>query len=131
MYCDIKDCIIFGTPNGNLITVEIESYRDAPLLYVYMYRNLRILDKTCLPSDSTDTFDEHRASALNFTFDCGGCLLGNRKTVSLIMRNEGSNALFFFMTEEEWYLNDVTVRYIKKCGETKRTWNCTLTMYLC
>lgn len=110
LYRDVDDTVVLASNNGQLITINLKSRRDVPVLRVYTLKNIRTLTETAIPSESTELFDNTRASALNFTIDCGSCLLGNQINLNLILKNEGARARFFFITEEEWYFGDVNVQ---------------------
>lgn len=87
--------------------------RQPPALQTFVCRDVEyFLDKveeSSVPCGRV--FDDSRASALNYTFDCGLCLMGERNRLSLVVRNEGGKGLFFLMTEDEWYFGDVQVSW--------------------
>lgn len=114
IYLDIEDTVTFTSCMGNDVNVNLVSYRRPPVLRVYMFKNTDKFSINCVETASVESFDDARASALNYTFDCGNCLLGNRNKLSLIVKNEGSNADFFFITEEEWYSDSVNVSILKE-----------------
>lgn len=109
VYKDTKDTVSFKCCGGQTIAVDLTSWREPPHLQVFVYEDASyLLDR--LERDSFEkSFDDTRASALNYTFDCGSCLLGDRKSISLIVWNEGGKASFFLVTENDWYLQNVQV----------------------
>lgn len=109
IYRDVRDTISFGTYTGADVNVHLVSSREAPLLRIYMFNFANKLDKECPSTVWSEYLDSARACALNYTFDCGNCLLGNHNQVSLIIKNEGSAGRFFFITEQDWYSDIVNV----------------------
>lgn len=84
--------------------------RQPPALQAFVCRDVDyFLGKVEEGNSCQRFFDDSRASALNYTFDCGLCLLGQRNRMSLVVRNEGGWGAFFLMMEDEWYFGDVQV----------------------
>lgn len=111
VYRDVQDSVSFKTYGGQTIEVKIISSRELPALQAFVCNNIDgFLEKADTGSSHTRLFDDSRASALNYTIDCGPCLLGNRNRKNLLIRNEGGKGEFFLMTEYDWYFGDVKVR---------------------
>lgn len=109
-YQDVEDFILFQTYAGQIIQVKLKCTRQPPALQVFICKEVdHFLNKVETSSSCENLFDDRRASALNYTFDCGLCLLGEKNTMSMLMRNEGGKGTFFIMTEDEWYFGDVKV----------------------
>lgn len=108
-YNDIHDTITFKTYGGQTLVVELLCVREAPALQAFVCRDVEYFLGKVEGNSCQRFFDDSRASALNYTFDCGLCLLGERNRMSLVVRNEGGWGAFFLMTEDEWYFGDVQV----------------------
>lgn len=106
VYMDVRDTVSFNTHMGQVVVVKLASYRDAPILRIFVFN---IAEE--FPEKLPEHFEEARANAVNFTFDCGNCLLGYRNTFSVVIANEGKRGTFFVMTEDDWYFSNVKVFY--------------------
>lgn len=110
MYRDVQDAVVFKTYRGQTVEVKIMSFREPPALQAFVCKDVdNFLNKVDASTSCTKMFDNSRASALNYTFDCGYCLLGERSNMNLLIRNEGGNGSFFLMTEDDWYFGNVEV----------------------
>lgn len=111
VYKDLEDLVSFKTYGGQTLEVRILCTREPPALQTFICKDIdSFLNKVDSSSSSTKLFDDSRASALNYTFDCGPCLLGDKNKTSMLIRNEGGRGSFFLMTEDDWYFGDVKVK---------------------
>lgn len=97
IYINHTDFLKFKARKGPVCILPISTFRDSPKLSCYVYHTLSVemtRPNTC--------FSNRRCTALNFTIDCGTCLLGNNNFVTLVLKNEGQRGKFFITTEEEW-----------------------------
>lgn len=113
-YKDVKDTVIFKTFGGQIIEIKLMSVRQPPALQTFLCKDVdNLLCNIKENSSRVKVFDDARASALNFTLDCGQCLLGERKIILLLVRNEGGAGTFFLMNEDDWYYGNVNVIFFK------------------
>lgn len=106
-YLDVTETMVFDTLDGDLLEVKLISYRNAPDLLIFMYRDSNILKTK--PVKKEEEYDLERMNAVNTNIDCGFCLLGSKINLELILFNEGGRGEFFILTEEEWLKKDIKV----------------------
>lgn len=110
VFKDADDIVTFKTYGGQYVNVRLVSSREPPALQVFVCKDPdSFLNKLDIDSSCAKLFDDTRASALNYTIDCGQCFLGQRSRTTWIIRNDGGKGTFFLMTEDDWYFGDVKV----------------------
>ncbi|CAH1969264.1 unnamed protein product [Acanthoscelides obtectus] len=102
VYRNVLDKVIFRNSKGEEVALPITTFREDPQLRIFVLKNDQFVD---FPSSLV--FSEKRRAALNYTIDCGSCLISEFVLVSLIVQNNGSDAKFFILTEDEWLFQDV------------------------
>ncbi|EFA10407.2 hypothetical protein TcasGA2_TC012646 [Tribolium castaneum] len=100
----------FRTIKGADLSVLVSSARDSPKLACYIFNPFLPWYAVRKPGPGSKYFSERRRTALNFTIDCGTCLLGNHSLVTLIMKNDGVRGRFLVTTENEWVFSELNVR---------------------
>ncbi|KAF2903634.1 hypothetical protein ILUMI_02541 [Ignelater luminosus] len=108
IYKDVQEIVIFNTYTGCDVEVQLISTRKPPKLTAFVFKSFKHFTQKFTPIEELDAHDQGRALALNSTIDCGSCLLGTKLNLNLILKNEGNYGRFFILTEDDWYLADVT-----------------------
>lgn len=111
IYQDIKsDVVTFNTYGGRDVTVTLRSRRLSPCLRIFIFRTKNVVSNGLkLDSLSDEFFNIDRTMALNTSIDCGSTLVGDEIVLSVIVKNEGGFGEFFFITETDWFSNNVEV----------------------
>ncbi|CAG9829991.1 unnamed protein product [Diabrotica balteata] len=109
IYKTVTDTIRFKNNTGEIVEVQIIASRDVPKLITCIFKssNTNLLASNNLKPG----FKEKRREALNSTIDCGSCLVSQYVLVSMILENRGITGKFFFITEDDWFfqnINDVS-----------------------
>ncbi|GJQ87786.1 hypothetical protein Trydic_g18642 [Trypoxylus dichotomus] len=109
VYHDIKaDKVVFNTFGGKDVVVDLKSTRSSPCLRIFILRTKTVASNPLkFDSLSNEFFDVDRTMALNASIDCGSTLIGDEVLLSIIMKNEGGTGRFFFVTETDWFCNNV------------------------
>ncbi|RZC37459.1 uncharacterized protein BDFB_003375 [Asbolus verrucosus] len=106
-YRDYRESLQFrSAPNVNVILL-VSCSRDPPRLLCYIFNPLLPSEAVEKPGPGNKYFSERRCNALNYTIDCGTCLLGSYSIVTLIMQNVGQKGCFLVTTENEWVFNEL------------------------
>ncbi|XP_044271975.1 uncharacterized protein LOC123015940 isoform X2 [Tribolium madens] len=107
--------IKFRTIKGADLNVVVSSARDSPKLICYIYNPFLPWYAVRKPGPGSKYFSERRRTALNFTIDCGTCLLGNYSLITLIMKNQGNRGRFLITTENEWVFSELSEKGTRAC----------------
>lgn len=112
IYRDVEEELSFSTFSGLDVTVLLKSKRSPPELTIFIFKGIdhfltkqgyqKLLYNCC----------ESKRLALNSTIDCGSCLIGDELILNLIIRNQGSDGIFFILSEAEWYSSKISVRMV-------------------
>ncbi|KAJ8940552.1 hypothetical protein NQ318_003395 [Aromia moschata] len=106
IYLDTDDYVVFRNYHGDTASLFLAITRDSPRLIVCILKG----DNKCLLETvrpGTERFAENRREALNYTIDCGSCLIGEYLTLFVFVQNKGIVGRFFIITEDEWLYKDV------------------------
>ncbi|VEN53979.1 unnamed protein product [Callosobruchus maculatus] len=102
VYRNITDKVVFKNSNGEEEAVTITTFRESAQLTMFVFKNDQYVD-----FPSSFSFCEKRRAALNYTIDCGSCLVSQFVLASLLIQNNCSDAKFFIITEDEWLFQDI------------------------
>lgn len=103
------ETIKFRTVEGVDLRVLLSCSRDPPKLVCYVFNPYLPFNAIRKPRPGSKYFSNQRQNALNFTIDCGTCLLGNHSLSTVVMKNTGNRGSFFITTENEWVFNELNV----------------------
>nr|CAI5824907.1 unnamed protein product [Callosobruchus analis] len=102
VYRNIADKVVFKNSDGEEEPVTIATFREGTQLTMFVFKNDQFVD-----FPSSFSFCEQRRAALNYTIDCGSCLVSQFVLVSLLIQNDHSDAKFFIITEDDWHFQDI------------------------
>ncbi|XP_071625968.1 deleted in lung and esophageal cancer protein 1 homolog isoform X2 [Temnothorax longispinosus] len=134
-----EEMLVINVQQGRSVIIKLRGYRDPPLLRVinipyfqYSPKELQTMIRNTewiveIPYRQTDSCEEYSTdtsrSAANISiesvtryrklmsFDCGECLVGERVTLPLMVKNVGGEGRFFIMSEIDWcsmHIEDVS-----------------------
>ncbi|KAF5296355.1 hypothetical protein FQR65_LT10247 [Abscondita terminalis] len=109
IYKDVEDKVTINTFNGEDVVVTLKSYRTPPKLIAFIHRNSEhFIANNQTGCECLIEYSEERQLALNSSIDCGGCLVGSKVNINVLIKNKGSDGKFFILSEDEWYFSEVT-----------------------
>ncbi|KAJ8984912.1 hypothetical protein NQ317_012158 [Molorchus minor] len=105
IYLNRNDEVVFRNPKGDTVKLSLSVTRDIPKLIVCIFKSNSCLFERVKPG--TKKFKEARRKALNYTIDCGSCLVGEYINLTVFVQNKGADGRFFIITEDEWIFQDI------------------------
>ncbi|PSN30854.1 hypothetical protein C0J52_16136 [Blattella germanica] len=92
---DKKEQLFIPVLGGRPVTVTLLAYREAPQLRVV---ELRDIEETLLPE---------KQKVLCTTVECGQCMVGATVNTTIRLHNQGGEARFWLLSEEDWCFSSV------------------------
>ncbi|CAG9862498.1 unnamed protein product [Phyllotreta striolata] len=105
IYVIVDDKLELKNKEGETVEVLLKCTRDVPKLVSCIFKSTSNLLESCAP-EKVD-FVQKRREALNYTIDCGSCLVSQYILISMVFENRGNDGAFFIITEEDWYFQNV------------------------
>ncbi|CAG9763662.1 unnamed protein product [Ceutorhynchus assimilis] len=114
----LKDKVLFVSRKGEIIELTIKCYKEPPKLWAYINKSSSFPINENIRGSRP--FSMQRQLAINDTIDCGTCFATDYTLISLILLNRGNKAKFFWLSEEDFYFQDINTlsnnnEYYKDC----------------